>query len=640
MVSIEDMGRSLKICNLPAIVAISKTLSDIERLVEFSDKYGIPRETMLSSLSIVLRAFMQQHIAELDFAQIVGIRASREYLASVQQKQHPHRPRKALLDKLAYCAHEKLRPLWSAHKIGQLKHAYESARDYFEVIESFFLRNIVLVVEGTENQVDSGFLAIASGMFFSDSVLEYHKSRVLYDYAPHKKGAEYLQQNWRGYVAVVGFFYKCLLEQYLGNYYLERIMHAKDLRELSSIGEELWRNTIDLLDREIGTDEWSLRTRPTIDLSMVESFVAKNCSVDADEADEDLANLLGYHRLVLIDGRSKYFAGPASFVRLVYGEIAVRKQNVEVSFQPVEIVRFVHPVSEEGGNSFSYAVLIGSDPPGWVVFTSCANDYSKGSTKTAKEIEHHLQKLGDLVDVKELQVSYAKLEEYALSRTTVAKGPLHYLTDGEALRVLFRKARGLMKCVSGKLLELLVVAIFSKCGYLVNWSLRSAELRELEIDVVARSDKVCYVVECSHRMKRTDQFAADLVSEFCEKETRLSMMDGFEYEEYRRMYVTRAKHFQHEDMAHVIEFLEQNQIEVVSIEDLIEVLELDKKDEVEMIRILQEVDCWKQGSSEWSTGSNVRDVLTCLDTVELPYLGTIGPLDHDDQIQTDNEESS
>ncbi len=620
-----EKGKSLKVCDLFAIIPISYAFGKLDELVQFSKKYSIDSKELVSALKIATRAFMSQHVQELDSARNIGIEGSEEYYRSSLYEKHPHRPRVSLLDRLAHCAYVLLKPMWSAESIDEITTIYTKSKMYFEVLESFLTKNITLEVNGKTVNIDIAFLSVGSGQFFADSVLNPQYSDVLSNYrgsvvGPKRKS--YLEKNWKGYLVTICYFYQGILGTYYGPDYINKMLEATDIDELWSIGESLWRDAIKILDNHVGSDNWVLKVNSETVLDDTASFIGKECPDDSSSTVKKFDEFLKYHKIRLLDGRTKFFGGPVFFIRLLLGEVHFRQMQ-DKTYTPVEVIKLIHPVSELNGNRFSYGLLTWSNPQGWIIFSWCGNDYSGGSTKTAMEIEKHIKELKKNVNFRTYTISQKELEDFALSRTSMPKGPFRDLSDEEGQRVLFHEARDMVARISSMFMELLVAAIFSNHGFIVNWSLEDSALRDYEIDITARGEDVCYIIECSHRMKSSISFAQEHISEFNAKTQLLSKLKGYDYSEFQCIYVTREKYFTDSRMKSVIADLETNNIMVTSIEHLIEEAELSDNKKERITEILKEMDCWRPGHSDFTTDSEVQDVLGCLDARNLSFLGTL-----------------
>ena len=618
----ENIGISMIVFNILSLIPISRALSKIGDLPGFCDTHGLTEKEMMTSLNTVVRTIMIQHLNELENAWSIGIEGSEEFRRSYHYVNHPDRPKDGLLDRLSYCTHMILRQTWKVTSVDELLAALEGpSKDYIALLESYTNNNVILLTDGKKEKIPEEVLEIASCLFFADALLNPRYSHVLSNYVGMfaKSGRrEYFERNWKGYVVVTLFLYKMLLEKYYGSSYADEIGEAKNADDMKSIGYKLWRDALSKIDSTIGVAGWEIQTIDTIDLTGIEDFLDTTCPDHSISIQKDLDAFFGYHQIKLHDGRTKFFAGPVMFIRLLLGELEYRKINNGLE-EEIQVARIRHPIPDKGYR-FSYGILTWSNPPGWIIFTWCGNDYSGGSTKTMMEIEKNIKVLSKHVDIREYIVSQNDLERYALGKMTSPKGPIHNLTEEEGRHLLFHASRELSEKVSGILMELIVAVLYAAEGYLINWAVEDSVLGDYEVDITACKDDECLVIECSHRMSASISFAEGTIREFGDKIERLTKMENYDGKKFSRIYVTRSKHISDGRLKDVREHLESHDISIVSIEDLIGQSQYSERHREKIKEIIKTLDCWRPGYGTGTTDSEVLDVLTCLDTKDLPEL--------------------
>jgi hypothetical protein len=623
MDDVEIFGKHRHISDLVALSSLLPAFDIIKDYDVYCTKCNIDEKHRIHGLKMVIRTLCDYHLKILDSSHIFGLAVSEDYLHSLGKTNRQDRPELAQLDKLAKCVYLHLREFWSCGSPREFDIEFrESTQPYLKMLNNLILTNVTLQLDEKQLPNKDMFIKIASLRFFIDALLNPVNESVISQYfGPSSKEGRrrYLERIWEGYKAAIAFLLHQAYSNELEPKYVKIILEAENLKTLHAIGSELYDIVDVLLKAKFGSNDSRLVANPLLNLTHLNEFMTSFCQEPDSLSFKDLDAVFGHRRVRMFDGRSKFFAGPAAFVRLLIGEVEWKKKHPDQYDQKVIVARISHPVPGKDGFRFSYGVRIFSKDEGWLVFTECAaNHYVGGMMKTYHEIEAEIGRVSDFLEVREITVSIDDLEKYVLQQMTSPKGPIPDLTDDEGLRVIFPEARMMAERTSGLLLELITSIVFANWQYGVNWAVRGQSLDDREIDVAGVTNGEFFVVECSNRMKGDMEFAEALVEEFDFKTNGLSQIERFKNRSPTRIYVTREDLIHDDRMQDVIDFLDAHNIEVTSIENLLYKTDIDEKDKIRLLDVLKELDCWRPSGTALESGSGIRDVMICLKTKHWP----------------------
>lgn len=623
---IEAEALDLYIRDLFSILQFETAIASIDSFDKFCDQYNIPEQNRLQGMKTALRCIQEQHLDELESAYVLGLEGSDEFYRS-RLIGRRKRPVSGQVDALSRNAFEALVTLQEGKNTPEVRSAYEAhLSEYIESLRGFFKCNVVLSSEESKaSELD--LLETSSLHFFIDSLLNPARSHVLDSYlnpfAKHRGRDKHIKGIWREYACAVAFIYREIYESIYGTEFIDMILQADDENKLWEVGRKLEGLCEKRISDQLGARDIRFKLRDKTDFTPLEKLITEAPKPHTRNFYEDLDALFKYLEVKRNDCRSKLFAGPASLVRLIAGEVEFRQRNGIKD--PAQILRLIHETKL--GNRFSYAVLVDS---GWMVFVWCGNDYSRGSIATWQLVESEIARHGNLIQTQDKPLSIEELEEYIAAKSIQHWGGMQRLTEDEYLRSLVNKAIDLSVKVSGLLFELVVAVLLNKNGYLVDWAVRSPALDKLEVDVTARNKEECYVVECSHRLSSGSmKEAEELVDEFKKKVDGLSKMDGYKDLKFHMVYMTRVHHLRNPAMKDVLEFLISEGIIIASLDSLIKSSKINRKEEDRIRKAVERLDCWRPGEDGFTSESRILDISRCYDMIGLPFLECFGFEDSD-----------
>ncbi|MBD3159739.1 MAG: hypothetical protein GF309_13235 [Candidatus Lokiarchaeota archaeon] len=617
-----EYAHHLRIQDCFGILSLTESFEELGDFCSYWENQEIEEKEALEGIRLVLRALLKCHWEELGILEEFNLRRSTQYNNSIGKVRPNRAPVEDTLDHLEVCAYDLLRNLWSINRLQNLGSKYiKPARRYFSFLKNFYKENVSLKIDNQITSDAESYLKIQGVDFFVEALLRPHHKGILWQYFKPIGGESqkaHLRHYWRGFAAAVAFLFKKAFGSRFDSDYVEQILNSANMKDLSKLGQIIQMEVKTEIQDKFGNGKIRLTPVSSPDTDIVDSFLDENCGAFVDQDPQDLDSFFLYKRVKLIEGRSKYFAGPAAFVRLLLGEIKYqeRQSSQNDKEQPTQVAKFIHEVDQ--GNLFSYAVLVGSKPQGWVIFTSLGNDYSGSSKITHARINEELENLGDSIEVRCRKESLDRLEEYVLSKKTFPEGPISDLNEEEAAKLLFYKARKMAQLQAGIFMEFATQAVKASQNHKTSWAVRNENLLgDSEVDLVTVHEDICRVIECSHRMKADKKWAEKEISEIETKVEAISHMEPFEQLEYRMIYVTREKYIDNDNFEDILGMFDDADIQVQTIEKLISNSKLSDKDNKRLLVRLHELDCWRPGAFERMMDSPIFDLLLYLNRFDI-----------------------
>ncbi|MBU0569218.1 hypothetical protein KKB40_00360 [Patescibacteria group bacterium] len=287
---------------------------------------------------------------------------------------------------------------------------------------------------------------------------------------------------------------------------------------------------------------------------------------------EELLNqhLLWYETSPLYPER--VFNGVNAFTLLLTG--TVTEYWSQHNFKP-RVIRFTHP-EKYGGNKYSYAILlessgIATDYSGWILFYSCATDFSGFGGNEHRLAEQKIQEFKDKIILTEIKIS----EKELLNSLDVI--PEDYKTfdgKGRAKEVLMKlkDLENQQTADTGNLLELLTVFCLMHGGFKIQkWSneLKKKTQHLSQMDLLAEKDGINYLIECQNTIPMHSSQCKKMIEEINSKKNCL-----------KKLYSTRI--VTANCLPEIKSEFEKSGIEVVRIFDLLEGIPIgtDKKKQI------------------------------------------------------------
>ena len=602
-----QLDRNIK--DLFSILIFHLGIAKLGEFQHFCESHNIPKKEGVAGLKTVLRGMQEQHLHELDNngPDLLNLEASSEYMDSIGRVDRPKRSLAKPFDVLARFALESFLNLQSKTLEEITSNVNEMFSNYVMALGTYFSDNV---------QFNNGDLKlklrIQSVKVFADILLN-PSYGVLYDHcspsAVMKGRKEYITRIWKGYAGAIAFIYSYAYEPVFCDSRIEKILEAQNENDAFVIYNGLEELAEKRIEQDFGHSGSIFSLSETPDSSPLLELVSEISFQDKRGETEKMDELFSQKPTTLFDCRSKVYAGPATLIRLIIGEVEIKKKH-RSDENPVRIIRFTHPAPEHSGNRYSYAILI---EDGWLVFYWACNDFS-GSSKgvwlqieqeidaNSKHIEYTVTPPLSIDDLKAYVVG-KKIEEVKKLDNKVD------LTEEEAIPFLFQNASQLSERIAGLLLEFVVVVLLTRSGILVDWALRDDVLKDIEVDMVAFSDDSCWIIECSHRLSSDLDKAKKLVDRFDRRQEAIPKIERYKNKTVKRIYVTRRKYSDNLRMKEVLELLESKQISVRFFEDCLSDSKLHREDIERIDGIMSELDAWRPKETGVTSGSFIRDLV-------------------------------
>jgi len=286
----------------------------------------------------------------------------------------------------------------------------------------------------------------------------------------------------------------------------------------------------------------------------------------ASRAQQLDAEFLWYDLQVLDGGDSVLYPGVPTFVYLLEG-LAGMYASGRIQ-GPVQVRRIMHPLTgSPTAADISYAILVPSfgslwsDSSGWIVHLYCCNNCTGGARSLMRLAEETIQRLGELIEVRELSVSRQEFERYLKERIEKkSKSVACSLTRSELATFIMDVSDEL----SAAFIELFVATSMAEDGYHVKWRYRNKkQIRNQEIDVLTWKDDLVYVIECAKSLPKSSKEIQKLVEELKAKKESVEkrIFPGLRV----RSRIVVAENLDDEELQQSIQTLRQSDVDIQDI---------------------------------------------------------------------------
>ena len=219
----------------------------------------------------------------------------------------------------------------------------------------------------------------------------------------------------------------------------------------------------------------------------------------------------------------KIFNGVQAFTMLLLGVINFYPPT---SKPKIKIIRFKHP--EPPGHRYSYAILLEShgtfsDYSGWILFYSCATDFSGFGGGEHARAEGTIKKYKKYLNISELIIN----EEKLLDSLNIMPEKAYLkmgVSDSKSLLKKINELEEIEKADTGNILELLTMFCLSSNDFKIKqWSeeKRKNKKDEYQIDIIAEKQGQQYLIECTNVIPTQKNKYNDFIKEIKTKNKKL-----------------------------------------------------------------------------------------------------------------------
>lgn len=560
---------------------------------DFCDQNDIPTEDRHHGFRILLESITRSHLNEIDNNRVLRLESSRLYeRCSVSSVDRSKRPRDTSLGMLAYDLHRRFRKLREKTASQEYEKLYEhELKDYVDGLDRIFDTHVELRDDLKKSLDKRKALRLASVRWCLENVYNPDTNLAVAPYLGPLSvpGREY--RFFHQFKAALAYLYERLYEPEFHGGFTARLLQARSGQDLKLIALDLRQNDVAKMEQLLGVDIPAFILKQPVDWSPLDHFIVPSEDSRVLTIHEKRDEFFLYYPFELVEALGKVFSGFTAFMRLLHGEIWLRKTHYHL--EPVEIVRIRHAREGASGNDFTYAILVSSgmsyyDASGWIVFVNCCSDYPLRSLPGCTTIETNLEESEQYLKVSDIDLAVNELRDHIL---------LHTQTRGirpsrvEILEHLHRQTVETTHATAGILLELIAYLLESTEKPYLKWGFEHEKLGDCEIDLVAGDMKESWIIECTHHLSADNHEETKcIINEFQKKAEALLKIPEYRGSTVHKVLVTRYSHLLNMSMSSTIQTLTENGIELKSIEELLDSSHYSDRAKDRITRILRELD--------------------------------------------------